>query len=116
MKEFRIGDIVKVKNKGNRYPDYINFFKENKLSEKLLEKYYTTTNLMNGDVVEILYIGKHEQLDDILAVIRLINGNGEVLLIGTRGLTECTRTITIDGKDIEISEESFQELKRQLTE
>lgn len=26
------------------------------------------------------------------------------------------RTITIDGKDIEISEESFQELKKQLTE
>ena len=27
-----------------------------------------------------------------------------------------TKTITIDGKDIEISNESFQELKKQLTE
>ena len=52
-------------------------------------------------------------IDDRLCDV-LVAGNGGFWFVPSSQLCLHAHTITIDGKDIELSEQSFQELKKQL--
>jgi len=77
--KFKIGDRVKVIDKGQFYSGY----KQMIIAMGILEKDWMTCGLLNNDIGYIINVKSHEDIHDIIYGVKI---NDKVALISEKGL------------------------------
>ena len=108
---FKFLEKVKITDNGQQYTTYSDLFEESKLCKDAKDSYAYGELLSNGDICIFLKELKHYEGK---VSITLIMKDGKTYLIGEKGLIKANKTIIINGKEIELSDESYEELKRSL--
>ena len=65
--ELKVGDIVRVVDKGEQYSCYLSFFEENKFT-KYINQFIKRGEIKNGEIAEIKAIGKHSRGNDLYVI------------------------------------------------